>query len=1049
MRNLTLTLALSAFALCGLGATAQTQQSKVVKPLPVAKGQAKAAPQHGPARAVDTSTMTEYTLSGYSIYEYNEDMEAYENVYLAGGVYENYPVYFDIDTVNGTAAMYGPLKEMEWGTISNQQKINGTYDKTTHTIRFASPVNGGVRDYPVIGDVGSSGLLLQAGKMYGIGYWKAVEDLVMEVSADYKRITPLSDYTGIYAYKGQDGTWKILDGYLYNVIFNATFYKKAEGVDVVCSSDTIAVKAYNGHSVTQQIELFNAGTTATDYTVDLSSAAYTVDQPSGTIAAGGRQLLTVTFSPEEGLDAEGTMTVYTEAEAPLVVPCKGTVPVLPDYSAIVSAGGERMTFDTDDAYPWAVTDTITGKPVAVSTNKGVQGSTSWLKVSFTVPEGHTGTFHYAGLFSPYFANGSYEQFIVEADNEEVFTAKAGEQQVNESLVFAAGTHTVMFKYDKGAIVESDFEPGADRTYLSDLSLTCNAVQDYALSVNKTAIDFGHHYLASSSVKATDSSVEIKNEGGKELAILSIEGDGVFSGIIPSNVTVQPQRSYAVTIAMNATKAAQYDGKVTIKTNAGDVEISCKADVENLPDYESIVEDGEFTFNTDNAHPFLVADGKAYNSTAQADDSEETYSYFVASFSVPAGKVGELRWEGTNDSQKGYEQFGLIRDGAMIYVDDEDPVMVGGQHKDASWRIMEPASINLLEGQHSVTFMYYKNGDGITVGNDRVEISELSLKLRDVVKDSVELLKTAAFDTVYVGKTTKAELTIVNLGSNKLRVDSIYGDGNFEPSFDTTHTLGQFATGTVTVTFAPRVAGSVEGTVTLETSAGKLVIPVSGTALDAADLLLYEDFEEGGEGWTFINDDDCESEFALVSRSVYARSGKKAIYTTSGDNCSNYAVSPEFTVPAEGATLTYYRRSNSTKEGGSVEFYEVLAGEGTDPKAFTSLYSESVGVVRFENLNPVYDKREVDLSAFAGKTIRISFWHHDEEQQYILLFDDVIVAKNSGSTGIASTPANTKAVVGVTYYDAAGTPSAMPHKGLNIVKTVFSDGTKAVGKTIVK
>lgn len=1015
-----------------------------------ARQQALKAPQH--ADAVPEG-MTEYTLSGYSCFKYNESEDDYENVYRYGGNYVTYPVYVKIDQQAGKAYLHGLVDSRQTMPLTDVPDVEGTYDASAHTITIASPANGKVEDHPIVGtytrESGSSYTMrLVSGEVYGIGYWRNSDNLVLTVSDDLKRLTPQSHFSVVYTYEDDEDGWSVLyNGQVYyDVIFNSTLYQNAEGINVLCSEDAPTLAAFPGHTVSHEVALFNAGTTATDFAIQSDLDAFSFSPASGSIAAGGRQMVTVSFKPTEQKTYTGTLSVFTDADEPLTLPLTGTVMTLPDYSALVSEGADCIKFDTDDAYPWLMTDTITGSPVAVSTNKGKDNTKSSLTVKVTVPDGHLGTLNFAGHYDPWFSvSSNSETFTVSSNGEQCYKGTVESKDFDQTLRLGSGEHELTFAYEKGNSVTGMFTPGKDLTYLSSIGLKLEKLDDYKLTATAMQADFSRVFIDKEPVSGSKEALFLKNEGSKAITIQSIEGDGVFFGTLPETTTIASLDSIAITLGYKVTQAGDYSGKVTIKTNAGNAVVSCSVAVDQLPDFQSIVKEGEFTFTTDPDFPFAVENGVAYNTTAQVVDTEETWCTFDATFTVPAGKYGVLTWKGLNDSQTGYEEWGLITDGTMIYMDAQTPAMVGGRQKDASHRIMNPEEVYLTAGKHTVTFQYYQCGDGVFVGDDKVEISDLSLVLKDANSEVLTVWTEASFDTTYVGKTAASSMTIFNLQSDNLTINSISTEGDFTATADTEHSVSSFSTGTIEVAFAPTKAGLCQGAVVLATSAGTVSIPVEGFALDASNLLLLSDFEEKDHGWTFINDDDCGSKFRRTTNSAYAHHGSAALLSTSGDNCSNYAVSPAFTVPAEGATLTYYVRSN-TQNDEPLQTYDVLAGEGTDPKTFTSLYSEAVGAATIVSGKAVYQKHTIDLAQFAGKTISVCFWHHDETTAFWLLFDDVTVEKLT-ATGIVSVAAGeTRSVV---FYNAEGVASTTPFKGLNIVRTTYSDGRVSVSKVLSK
>ena len=92
-------------------------------------------------------------------------------------------------------------------------------------------------------------------------------------------------------------------------------------------------------------------------------------------------------------------------------------------------------------------------------------------------------------------------------------------------------------------------------------------------------------------------------------------------------------------------------------------------------------------------------------------------------------------------------------------------------------------------------------------------------------------------------------------------------------------------------------------------------------------------------------------------------------------------------------------------------------------------------------------REVDISSYAGKTCHLAFRHHDCENHWMLKIDDLIVY--DGTSGINSVENNNKVITSQEFYSIDGMRIENPENGIYIVKTIFSDGSSAAKKAIVR
>lgn len=995
----------------------------------------------------EDANAVEYTLSGYSIFKYDEETESYENVYMYGGDHKTYPVYVNINKSDNTVKIENLLELGE--DVTEVNALNGTYDPDQHTIVVKSPESGAVTDYQFVGSLEDLDKQLRfvAGNMYGVGYWKNVNDMTFKVSDDFKRIVPLSGFSAQSTIKNSKGDW-IFYREFYDVMFNCVLYQKGTGVNIIASTDEVnIVKAFPGHNVTKTFKLFNSGTTATDYTIESDNEAFTLSNDFGTLEAGKEATITLNFSPDKTGEYTANLTVYTETGT-LTLKCNGVCENIPDYTSIVSEGSEYMTFDTSDEYPWIITNEITDSNVAVSSNKDNDNSSSVLTTNVTVPKGYKGTFKYEGYFDPYTTLS--DKLNMTCDDEPLADSPKGIGKVEGETVLCSGTHTITFDYSKGLKVEGMFEKGNDYTYLDNLSLKLEAVEDDAFSINKDEISFDDVFLDKEEITGTNTDVIIRNEGDNELKINGSVSDGIFSIGNLDVLTIKPQKTMVIPVEYKANAVGDYTGNVVLNTSAGDIKIGCKLSVLELPDFASIVDEGDFTFSTDKECPFLVKDGVAYNSNAKKNDTEETWCTFEASFVVPKGKVGEVEWTGVNDSEPGVEKWGFINDGTMIYIDQELPAMAGGRNRDVSYSALFSSSdLHFKEGSHTITFQYYQCGDEAYEGEDMVKFSHLKLKLRDEVDNAVSFWTTdnVDIDSTFVGRSNTSTITIVNQGTKPLSVNSFTCDGPFSASFDTSHAIASYSSADITIAFTPETAGITSGNIVINTSAGDLKVNCSGLALDGKYLLLYEDFEKEPEGWTFLDNDNDGKGFSWLNNNSFAHNGSNGcIYTRSGAGCLNYAVSPEFSVPEAGAILSYYRRNN----GDDVEndHYEVLVGEGADPTSYTSLYGEYVPESTWLSGEILYDKRYVDISAFAGKTVRIAFLNNDVERQDVLFFDDVMCYSKEVSTGISGISKD-NGMVSKTFYTLSGTPVSNPQNGVYIMKSRNANGEISAKKIFIK
>ena len=560
---------------------------------------------------------------------------------------------------------------------------------------------------------------------------------------------------------------------------------------------------------------------------------------------------------------------------------------------------------------------------------------------------------------------------------------------------------------------------------------------------------------------------------------------------------------------SGTKTATF----TIETSAGTFTVVAKAKVYDQPDFSQIVVEGAeyITFEINPESPYIVENGVAYNVDCESEDlvasSSDSYvngTDLTLSFDIPEGKIGYITWEGTiwgdpidNESYShiygdygivyiqhyplnGYGNFGQMQ----AYADDLEN---GG---DASSRLFSNddfwASYLVNEpGSHSITFRYYHNGDGVTYGKNRLEISNIRLHVEDFNEYGAELLAEGPieFEPTYVGfnRYTTANVTLKNTGSMPLSVTGFEAEGENSPfvSILPTYDASFNSTLDVTLVFYPGVKLDANGNVvsvdttvglkdtwftdkvTIKTTAGDFSLDVKGMAKSSEGILLIGDFEDDAYGWDRFDQDgdnkmwDLGTSFWWYERPEYCHSGVQCIASDSNDSGKaltpdNWVVSPEFTVPEGGAMLTWW--VGSLHNSLCAEHYSIYIEEDfSDPSKFndmTPVFSETLEV----DPDAEFHERQLDLLDYVGKTVRVAFRHHDCTDQYLLRVDDVFVYTMDKWDEIATSingMATSNDIVSRQFFNAAGQRVSAPVNGVNIVRQTMNDGSVKAVKVMNK
>lgn len=965
------------------------------------------------------------------------------NVYPEGGMPVKYPVYVSVDESANTATVENIVDMRDY----YGRAVNGSYDPVNRTITIAAPKDFyNLNDYQTIGTYGDSFVFLRAVSPYGIGYVTKEENLVLNVSEDFSTITPA---TGMAACLSKEG---IEMGYL-SVIYDACIFKKTEGVSLKSNKTEVDFgSTYSGNTYRQTLNIYNVGSEATDYVVTCSDpTVFTVSELNGNLAVEEFVSLNITFVPTEQKEYSATLYIESEGETievNLSGSCEGGI----DYTEIVKEGD--FTFGASEGYPWMIEERD-GNTVAITSNKGLEDTQSVFSATFTVPEKNNGTLSWNGFYDPRYA--TYDEFYIYLDGQELVEYRKVEEpgkplDISDTLYLSAGTHTIEFSYEKGMQVNAaqGYNYGEDVVYIYNLSLKNEVCKDYDAVLSADVLELGRLYAGSYSKSTSTGVVYLRNTGLETLEVLDIKCDNLFSAVTDVTAAAN-QENIEVEITVKADEAGDLNGNVVIETNAGNFTVKCHATAESMPDYSQIVSSGEFVFDTDFNYPFIVEDGVAYNSTSGVSDTIETLAYFAAFFTVPEGKTGKLRWS-ANLSTAEYDRNIFYQDVARITVSGEYLYSYYGKN-DVGYSTFAPQEItNLQPGVHSIYFYYLQCGDGKYEGLDRLTVTDLSLEIEDLPESRVELWQPDSdidFGDMYNINIGSKNVVLANTGSNALEFLSIKGDDErFYGNCDKLQDVEMMGLVNVPVLFDPKgELGQFESDVTISTTGGDITLNCKANSVSSEQYLLVQDFELGAAGWTFFDhDEDTVNQFEVFYDANYSYSGNACLrsrsyivdenYQVTNILPDNYAVSPAFTVPEEGATLSFY------VSGGHMSYYEenyeVMIGKGTDVSTYEVL--ESTTTDSFG-----YQEKTFELDDYAGETVNVVFRHHADVDMYWLLIDDVTVVSKA-YTGIDDTVAE-KPVKYVEYYSVDGIKVETPDRGVYIRRTVYEDNTFSTEKVI--
>lgn len=982
------------------------------------------------AYSSNTHSGEEYVLFGKSMFDKENNL----NMYLQGGMPVSYPVWIDFTSPSDVAV--DNLIDVRY---MNGEAASGTYDQSSGTLTILTPYDfDSSGSLQRIGMTGNNDIILVGGTAYGIGYFDYTEKIVFDVSSDFGRLIPRSGFCGTLI---EDGTALSYA----DIIYDAVLFRKSDGVGFRSDKDEIDMgNGYVGNTYSAVFTLYNVGDESTDYVITpLGSPCITVDNDAGVLSPGEKKETTVLFSPDKTGNFSSELIIESEGET-IEVTVTAKAIADEDYAPIVTEGNFR--FKMSGLYPW-IMDELDGNPVARAANTGISSTVSTLTALVAVDESERGILSFSGLYDPRFS--SYDKFYLLVDEEEAYrpTEKGN---FDAEIVLGPGEHTLEFVYDKGSFVVAGpgYEYGDDIVYLSKLSLINETVKEFDYTIDKDEVDFGRFFEGSRLFEEGDVQIGISNKGYKTIEITGVSADAPFKVVCDSR-SIAPQATGSLVLKVEPCTEGIYESDVTLTTNAGDIIIPCKASVERMPDYSAIVTSGDFTFDTDRNYPFVIDDGKAVNSTSKVTDDEDRLSFFVAYFTVPQGSTGNLRWKGSLDCQEA--ALGQTPDFGLIIVDESYIALLNGRCTVSHHSFYPEQVLGLAPGEHSVYFCYNQNGDGQYTGEDLLAISELSLDFEPLPELSAELWDgrdMIDFGSLYAVQTSIQSVNIANTGKSGIQLTGFTDSKHFKVVAPDDTELYSLAMSPLSICFDPaQEDGIFEEEIQVSTTAGTIKIKCTGTAMPMDNVLLLEDFDGDISEWTFFDkDNDSANQWRAINSGTasnpYAHSGPGCLVSCSFNDSfilpDNYAVSPEFTIPEDGAELTYWVAA-SDKEY-FAEIYDVIIGSGDDMATYETVFSEQL-----DSRN--YRMNTIDLSEFKGRTVSVIFRHHSDSYEDYLLLDDVLV-KTKSQEGISDTR-NEGEVKSVEYYNLNGFKVEKPGRGIWVKRTVYSDGTSINEKTIVK
>lgn len=263
-------------------------------------------------------------------------------------------------------------------------------------------------------------------------------------------------------------------------------------------------------------------------------------------------------------------------------------------------------------------------------------------------------------------------------------------------------------------------------------------------------------------------------------------------------------------------------------------------------------------------------------------------------------------------------------------------------------------------------------------------------------------------------------------------------------------------------------GNGTATITATTIDGGFTDTCEVTVTGVPVYILQEDFEDALEGWTILDEDG--DSYGWMFKSEYSsqgssHEGEDMFVSQSYLNEShtaldpdNWLISPEFTISedSKSAQLSFMAAS---WDGSYPDTLAVYIGEGdAEPETFTTKLFEEV-------LSDTAETISIDISEYAGKTVRVAFRHYNSYDCFMLGLDMIqvrSVVPETPVTGITIDPTTATVewgetlTINATIDPADATNKAIewttsdPHVATVVdgVVTPVSDGTATITATTV-
>lgn len=524
-----------------------------------------------------------------------------------------------------------------------------------------------------------------------------------------------------------------------------------------------------------------------------------------------------------------------------------------------------------------------------------------------------------------------------------------------------------------------------------------------------------------------------------------EGD-VFSAINEIG-TISPMSSYDINMLFSPSEAGTFSADVTVECEGGvadmdPVNVTYEGTAILMPDYSKIVKEGDFKFGTTIDFPFELVtlnDGTIV-AKSSVDGMVRGSSQLMVEFEVADEDLATLSWKGEavipvlNTAAVGYFIDGSDTPAASI---------IGSE--DIS------NSIQFGPGKHSITFQcdnytaiidceHYMYLYDLALVAEHAEANAVTVENPDLNLGN-QLIKT---DT---GVEVMNNIIVRNMGTNPLSISSATVSDSEHFSVRVPNGMASlFETLPVEISFKTLLPGTFTTQVDIVTSAGTVTANVSVLVRKMADFSKIVI-----EGLEYITSFETSEEYPFEVEDDFAYNAN----TGEPDNEPTMSwLQINFTIP-EG--MTAYIAWDG----------EVYGGEYDPEDPFAIDY----GII--EIYNPTYGGATIYTNEYYGEAGSFLFSELVDWMAYILDFnstdgyvkfqyvkngngeiseEDIMMISNfaiyTEGSGVEKVN-NDSDVVSKQIFSLSGMQLQQMQKGVNIVRTTYSDGSVKTRKVIVK